>query len=451
MAVRINKSHLNDDQIKTIRKFLYIQPKTSFFQLNSLYSNPKDPILFYIIDNNDILLPYTFFSALTKTLPNRHIKYPEKSFDFKGSLLDRQKSVIPEAIHQLETHGTTLLVLPPGFGKTVIGSFLSSITKKLTLVLYPRTLLESQWFNTFIEFTTAKLWIIGHPQPNDFDVILSMDTQFHKIPSTIKSQIGTIIIDEAHMFCTPTHVTCLLGTEPLFIIALTATPNRDDGLFSMIESIIGLHKVYRKHENPFNVIRFLTGIKPIVKTNFQGNTDWNALINDLCNNETRNAYILTFVQQNPDSKILILTWRVEHATQLYNWLKLLNESVAILAGPIKSYSDSRILVGTVSKIGTGFDEKSACPDFSGKRINMLIWVGSSKSEIIIEQTIGRAFRSDFPTIIAFIDDNKSIKNHWYILKKWCLNRNAYILDFKPPLSPVSDSFNTKNIFNITSP
>jgi hypothetical protein len=49
-----------------------------------------------------------------------------------------------------------------------------------------------------------------------------------------------------------------------------------------------------------------------------------------------------------------------------------------------------------------------------------------KSEILIEQVAGRAFRSDFPTIVHYVDDMRIAKNHWRIASKWCVNNHGVI-------------------------
>jgi hypothetical protein len=116
-----------------------------------------------------------------------------------------------------------------------------------------------------------------------------------------------------------------------------------------------------------------------------------------------------------------------------------------MAGHRKHYHDSKILIGTISKIGTGFDEQSACIDFSGERINMLILMGTTKSDTVVEQVLGRAFRADLPHIIIFVDNVQVVKRHWYVIKKWCLEHNGEIHDIKS--QTVKDEHNGQEHIN----
>lgn len=438
MSARIQKHLLTLDQLKAIKQFLSLQPKSSSFTTPS-FVKPPDPLLFYQLEHEDIILPFSFYRALTKKEPNINRTYPGVSFNFTGSLRDEQLPIAQECLEQLQKHGTTTLVVPPGFGKTVIGAYLNSqLTlqksnkQPLALILFHREILCPQWISTYNDFTDAKLWVIGKKLPSEFNVILCMDSQFKNLPDEIRTKIGCLIIDEAHAFCTRGHLTHWLSIEPQYIITLTATPERDDGMHSILEAVCGLHRVARLSTKPFKVFRFPTGITPEKKLNNQGTLDWNYTTNQLCTNRLRNEYILGFVQDNPEFKILILTWRQAHAFTLHQYLIEHKISAAVMAGNRHTYSDSRVLVGTIAKIGTGFDEKTACSDFAGQRINLLLLVGSTKSDKVIEQTVGRVFRSDSPHVVVFVDNVPAIKRHWSIFKKWAVTRNATVFDLKNP-------------------
>jgi hypothetical protein len=187
---------------------------------------------------------------------------------------------------------------------------------------------------------------------------------------------------------------------------------------SIIHSVCGTHGIFLKSPKRFTVYRLATGIKTPLEKNKSGDPDWSKLVKRLCENPLRNAFIVDLVERNYSHKIMILTWHKDHAHFLAKILKERGISTDVLAGNKNVYKDSRVLVGTIAKIGCGFDEEMSCPDWTGKRSNMLILTGSTKSLSGLEQFTGRVFRSDFPTIIDMVDDNAICKRHWNMRRKW---------------------------------
>jgi superfamily II DNA or RNA helicase len=343
----------------------------------------------------------------------------------KENLLITDFDVIPKGKGKyygftLDGNGRFLLGSYMVTHNTAMSAYLASQLGGLTLVVHPIKVVEPGWVNTFKQFTDASIWLNdgANPIPNSCNVIITMDTQFHKIPTQILDMVKILIIDEAHMFCVPSRIHCLLGVTPQYIIACTATLNRSDGMESIIHSVCGTHGVFIKSPQKFVVYRLATGIKIDIEKNKNGDTDWPKLVKSLSEDPVRNAMIINLVERNIQHKIMILTWNKNHAYFLAKILKERGTSADVLAGNKSTYKDSRVLVGTISKIGTGFDEAMACPDWSGERSNMLILTGSTKSLSGLEQITGRVFRSEFPTIIDLVDDNRICKSHWTQRKKW---------------------------------
>ena len=435
MAVRIKLDTLTDQQKKIIRQHLYFQPKKTNFVANKFASVEKDPVLFYWVDkpNNEIVLPYTFANSLFQKHVNSELQFPSGNFDFTGQLRPQQVEPVGKALEQLQTKGTTTLSFPTGFGKSISSIYLSSILLKqvggIVLILNIRGTIEQGWITTIQESTNAGFWKIGTKMPPACNIILSMDGQFHKIPAEIRKMVSVLVIDEAHLFCTPSQVATLLGVCPKYIIACSATLERPDDMHRMIQSMTGKHSVIVKNNKKFLVYKLNTGIETELVKNKQGTTDFAALTRDLAFNPKRNAYIIDFIEQNKHLKIMILTWSKDHVTLLTDILRERGESVDMLAGTKSSYNDSRILVGTISKISTGFDCKNVATGFNGIAIDTLILAGSTKSHNLHIQSIGRVFRSDSPQIIELVDDNRISKSHWRERNKNYQEMNCEIREF----------------------
>jgi len=432
MAVRIKRSDLTEEQAMLIRSHLCLQPQEkNQFLANKYGIPPKPPILFYIFKDPYVYVPFTFGAALLRKPVNQDLEHPKANFTFTGELFEHQLPIVEEAAEHLRMKGTTTIGLYPGFGKTVVGAKLATDLGLYVAVLYHRDFLGGQWETTFRNFTNATTWIVGTSAPKEFpQVTLCMDTKVQLLPDAYRDRIGCLIIDEAHALCTPSRVECLLSWQPRYVIAETATLIRDDGLHLMIQSITGVHGIFKTSTKPFTVYQLETSIEPEVKNNRQGTTDWTSLIKYICYNEDRNRMILSLVKNNPQYKIMILCAEVRHVELLCESLREMGESVDSMAGTKSTYSDSRILVGTISKIGTGFDEKTACPNFNGVRINMLILCTSIKKASLLEQSIGRVFRAEMPVVIDLVDDNPILKRHWKERQKWYISRNGTIKTIK---------------------
>jgi superfamily II DNA or RNA helicase len=100
-----------------------------------------------------------------------------------------------------------------------------------------------EWKVIIENFTNAKVVIID--SNTDYDqvknnncILVSTINQSKNIPTNIKNQIGFLVLDEAHWLCTQNNINYILEYHPKYIMALTATPNREDGLFTVINRII---------------------------------------------------------------------------------------------------------------------------------------------------------------------------------------------------------------------
>lgn len=427
MAYSINRSTISQTTAQTIRSMLTLQPES----MNSKYNRGKvpEPILFYNIDNEILHLPFLFAASLFQITPNLNISFPVTKLTFTGKLRDHQINVETEAWDQLEKYGTSTLGLYPGFGKTILGAKLASRAKLMTVVLVHREILTTQWKKTFEDFTNAKVWIVGEKYtPAICDVIICMDTRWHMMPQYMRDAIGFLIIDEAHAFCTPSHISCLLAFHPKYILLESASLERDDAMERMMYAIAGTHGVFRESSIPFSVMKIMTNTKPIRKHNRMGGVDWISLVNDTLFDDRRNRIILELVKNNLNYKILILTSLRDHATLLYSNLEKMGIASDFLCGTKRGYVDSNVLVGTMSKIGTGFDPATSCPTYAGKPFDLLILVCSIKKYSMLVQNVGRVFRSEFPIVMHLVDNDDIYKSHWYKSRKWYLKHGGIITD-----------------------
>lgn len=448
MAFRIPYALLSDEHKVLIKKDLSLKEKSAGYSPwkgNQKWSSQSvKSIDFYLIDQEhptypelgpDLLIPLYYASTLFKTpIPNRRRTYPRvPPFQVKVQPRDYQVEVINISIRNFMERGTTFPNVFCSYGKTYVAAFFAAMFSQqyglATLVTYPRRIIGNSWLGTFQEKTTAKIYVVGEtqgPPDPDVQVFLCMDTRLKQLDREIRQKIGHFVLDEADCFCTVGHVEGLLSVEPMFMTALTATYERDDGFEKMLDLLVGPERIIRISKKPFFVFQIPTKFEVEPRVGPRG-VIFGSIVEQLDANQERNAMIIQLVLDNLDQKILIVTKHVEHAKNLHQWLLYYlqgtGKTVSILVGNTKSYNDADVLITTFSKAGRGFDEESGCLNWGGRRIGMGILAASTKK---IEQPAGRFLRAEIPVIFDIVDNQKNLKDHWRIRKNWYESRNGQI-------------------------
>lgn len=177
---------------------------------------------------------------------------------FRGSLNPVQTSATHETLTQLlkSPHGG-LLVLPCGYGKTVCALWLAHKLGRRTLVLVHKGFLVSQWHERAAGFLPGAT--VGKIQQNvvdaDADIVVGMVHSIAKrdYPTEVLSTFGTVIVDEAHHMSAPFFNKALRkgGLKAKYILGLSATPERKDGLTPLLYYSMGpiAHRIEREPEH----------------------------------------------------------------------------------------------------------------------------------------------------------------------------------------------------------
>lgn len=420
---------IDDQTEQNLREQLTFAMKAKFDFMAFKSKKPQPPpvliSLFQEIDGH-LMVPTLVAKGLSNYRPHPRA-YPSVPVQFTGTLRPAQVEVETEALAQLLSTGTTTLGLYPGFGKTILAAHLVSRLNLLSVILVNREILTTQWYNSFTQNTTAVVWIVGQSNPPpSCDVIICMDTRYYQIDPELRKKIGIMIIDEAHSFCTPGHVGCLLAFEPKYLIIETATLERDDEMHKMVYAMAGTHGVFREVNIEYDVIKIETGLVPVRTNSNHGTVVYDKLVKSCLYNPMRNNLIYNLIIANPMKTFLVLTSLVEHAELVNRELLALGMSSDCLCGTRKTYRDAQVLVGTVSKIGTGFDQKNACADYGGRPFDILIMASSIKKQGILIQSVGRVFRTKYPVVMFLVDNDKTFENHWTCAKRWFVTTGGKI-------------------------
>lgn len=340
-----------------------------------------------------------------------------------------QVDVVNESLSILKKQGSCYVAPYCGFGKTHLGCAIAAELGYETLFLSHRRLISNGWNEIFTQVfgitpITFDDYLKGKKK---CPVVVASALKVAKTDPKKLENFGTVIVDEALYFCTPELIKSLLRTRPKYLVGLCAEWKRQDGLHKILPFFFGDEKNYIKRINtkPFHVYKYQTNIVPPLKyQRWTGKLDWNHIINYISEHSGRNKMIATLCQIFSKNKILILCKRKSHCDALYEILKNLGDNVSVLYGSTDTFNSSRILISTFSKTSIGFDDKNACIDFDGQRLDLLITASDTEN---IEQAVGRIMRTiELPRVIDIVDDFSSLKKHWSKRMNFYKTRNGII-------------------------
>ena len=389
----------------------------------------KTPLLMFNIseDGENIRIPFRFGCCLFGTLFNRDRPHMQIVKDmtpkFEVSLRENQIPILEEAYRNLQEFSTTTLGVPPGTGKTIMSIFLAYLTGFCTLILCNRETIMKQWIETINKCIPAYaplVWMVGVNKPPENGIppfIICMDKRYHKIPESYINAVGTLVVDEAHMFCTDSQVPCLLLSQPRYIILCSATLQRDDGMHKMVQSMVGEHGIFTVSKVPYTIVKVRTRVQVQTESGKFG-INYGKMCNSLAADEYRNNIIVDIVKTNPHRKFIILTNLANHVELLNLLLGQAGIESSTMYRNQRNYSDRNVLIGTMPKLGTGFDEANACEDFQGMKSDVLILAASVKKWQQYEQFRGRVMRASNPIVIWLYDDMRTTQAHFRGLKGW---------------------------------
>jgi superfamily II DNA or RNA helicase len=347
---------------------------------------------------------------------------------FNGSLLERQKLIRDDVFSILNRTHSILLCLHTGFGKTIFALYLASKIKMKTLVLCHRKIIIDQWVQAIKKYLPdVTVEILSTKKKPTADIVISNVLTIPKLNeddptrSTYK-EYGCLLIDEIHTVCTEKFSESLFHIYPQWIIGLSATPLRSDGMDKIIELYVGPEAIYRDMWRIFNVYKLKTKFTPEIRKNNDGSIDWNSALESQALSEERNALLVRCISYFKSRKILVLVKRKDHANTLKELLYRNKEDVDTFMESDKSANyNCRVLIATFSKGGVGFDHPG---------LDMLIGAGDVEENFL--QYLGRVFRKDdtAPIYVDCIDENPIMKKHSNTRIKICQTVGGIIHDFE---------------------
>ena len=417
-------------------------------------SNLGDEICLFEKGNNIFLPKFTYFthpSPLINTVTDPDFVMKDIDIIFTKELWSDQIQMISPLLKQYNLNGTMVGTLKarPGAGKTVMGIYLITVLKKVSLIMLNNTALIDQWVQTILNFTDCTIDDIGWIQGNKFDVenkkiIIGMVQTFcskiqkEELPqfyaNVRDSGIGCVLFDECHHTTSgPKYALSSLVLNTNNIIGLSATPFHIGLQHFLMTNTVGyiVSDTYNYEIKPtVNIIKFSSNmdqkvIKSIYRVNdlIKQRAKYNAIITNSPD------YIELLVKLN--QKLLQKNHRIINIVFTKKQVETISD--ALTNNNVKNiqfYSEQRelnktednCLVATYKFAGEGFDYKElsaliiATP-LSGRKsliqvIGRILRTADNKTSpevyILVDKGFGNVFVRDIPKISKVISDEFGI-------------------------------------------
>ena len=425
----VDKASLPESSIEQIKKQLIVSPK-----VQGDYGMGPDEWPVYRQSPKRLYLPK--FYAMERFGPPKDPSHLSKGNDidleFDGQLREHQLEVVDLSMKAYSEQGGGLISVFCGGGKTTIALWLLCQLKKKTIIFVHTEFLMDQWIERIEQFLPQAR--VGRIRQNiyeveDKDIVLATIQTFTRrdFPKEELDTFGHLIIDECH------HIACKVFSQIFFklqtpyMLGLSATPDRKDGLTKVIHWFIGPIIICLKREVNKPLIKRIEYHDPNFeeKFNVKGQPNIPLMVTDLTVAPDRNKMILEELKKLYDEgrKILILTDRLKHCEYFVKLCSPLDMEIGKYVGGMKTNERSestlkRVIVATYMMAAEGFD----CPD-----LDTLI-LATPKSDV--EQAVGRILRrkNDHDPLVVDIIDCFSVFERQAIKRLRYYRKSKYILE-----------------------
>jgi superfamily II DNA or RNA helicase len=259
-------------------------------------------------------------------IDNRFYKH-QVQFNVKFQLRPNQQI----AVEKLSSSDYGVCVAPPGFGKTLIGAKMIELRECNTLILVNKNMLLDQWIQRLSDYfgvSNKEFGILGKSK-NSLNHKLDIATiQSIKNNEDIMQEYSFLIIDECHHIPAYSFETLIKKFKGRYILGLSATPHRKDGLepllFHQVGAIVYEESPKAKHKNQ---------IVKLIESDFITNAQtYTEILGELINDKKRNDIIIEQVIENKHRNIILLSDRVEHIEILESLLREKNVDFVTIHG-----------------------------------------------------------------------------------------------------------------------
>lgn len=313
---------------------------------------------------------------------------------------------------------------------TVMSLNILAQLKKKTIIIVHKDFLLRQWKERIEQFLPdAKVGKIQGDiiDIDDKDIVIGMlqSLSMKEYPSSIFKDFGFTIIDECHHISAEVFSRSLFKIVTKYMLGLSATMDRKDGLTKVFKKFIG--PVVVKKERPLQdnvtvkAIEYTNVDEKFSKValNFRGHTNYTIMIKKLCEFDERSDFILKIVKNlikndTKEQHIMIIGHNKTLLKYIHDTIK--SQEIApvgyYIGGmkekDLKESEEKKIIIATYAMAEEALDIKT---------LSTLIM---ATPKIDVRQAVGRILRNvkGKKLVIDIIDQHEIFQKHWKKRSVW---------------------------------
>jgi superfamily II DNA or RNA helicase len=344
----------------------------------------------------------------------------------QGTPYDYQENIINTIINK-GTRG--LLCVPCGKGKTFMALQIAGRLRKRFLVIVDKEFLLDQWKGEIrTVLPNARVGIIrmnkAEVESSAYDITICMIQTLcqRQWPEGHFSGYGLAIFDECHHLGAAHFSKALLKVQTPYMLGLSATPQREDGMTKVFEAFLGKPIYWEKRRDPdesviVRAIHFTSDDSKYsdVPMDRFGKVITARLLTQIVTFQPRTRLILDVLKElvkDSNRYVLVLSERKSHLEDIEDGLKAAGTSYGYYIGGMKqsdrddNAAQKQVLLATYAM---------ASDALNIKKLNCVILASPRKN---VEQSTGRILRQRpeerklHPVIIDIIDSHGVYKGQW---------------------------------------
>ena len=333
---------------------------------------------------------------------------------FQGELRDYQL----RAVHDVTQRTFGVLEAATGSGKTIMALAIIVARKQPCLILVHTKELLHQWADRIRSFLGIEPGLIGDGKYDVQPVTVGLVHTARKHLDELPLHFGHIVVDEAQRTPSTMFTETVQAFDSKFMLGLSATPYRRDGLTKLIYLTLGdrVHQVDAQELKANGMVMAPEVIRRNTGFRYNYQDDYPKMISTLTGDQDRNRQIAVDVIKQARSRpgtALVVSDRVAHCNTFADLIENSGLKVRVLTGQCSKQKREQIvseaqagqvdvLISTVQLLGEGFD----CSGLSS-----LFLATPIKFKARLLQVVGRILRpgdGKRPIVFDYVDSHVDV-------------------------------------------